>query len=40
VNGGVAEPKNIKGYGYATVVEVLCAALQDGAYLKMLNGFD
>ncbi len=29
-----------KGYGYATVVEVLCAALQDGAYLKMLNGFD
>lgn len=29
-----------KGFGYATVVEVLCAALQDGAYLKMLNGFD
>jgi len=21
-------------------VEILCAALQDGAYLKMLNGFD
>lgn len=29
-----------KGYGYATVVEVLSAALQDGAFLKALNGFD
>lgn len=29
-----------KGYGYATVVEILSAALQDGAYLKALNGFD
>ena len=29
-----------KGYGYATVVEVLSAALQDGAYLKALSGFD
>jgi LDH2 family malate/lactate/ureidoglycolate dehydrogenase len=27
-----------KGYGYATVVEVLSAALQAGSYLKMLNG--
>lgn len=29
-----------KGYGYATVVEVLSAALQDGKFLKDLNGFD
>ena len=39
--GGLGEEHGgYKGYGYATVVEVLCAALQDGAYLKMLNGFD
>lgn len=39
--GGIGEEgAGYKGYGYATVVEVLCAALQDGAYLKMLNGFD
>jgi LDH2 family malate/lactate/ureidoglycolate dehydrogenase len=39
--GGLGEDTaGYKGYGYATVVEVLCAALQDGAYLKMLNGFD
>ena len=39
--GGLGEETaGYKGYGYATVVEVLCAALQDGAYLKMLNGFD
>ena len=39
--GGLGElGAGYKGYGYATVVEVLCAALQDGAYLKMLNGFD
>jgi len=39
--GGLGEEgAGYKGYGYATVVEVLCAALQDGAYLKMLNGFD
>ena len=29
-----------KGYGYATVVEILCAALQAGGYLKMLTGFN
>jgi L-2-hydroxycarboxylate dehydrogenase (NAD+) len=29
-----------KGYGYATFVEILCAALQDGSYLKMLTGRD
>jgi L-2-hydroxycarboxylate dehydrogenase (NAD+) len=39
--GGIGEDGGgYKGYGYATVVEVLCAALQDGAYLKMLNGTD
>lgn len=27
-----------KGYGYATVVELLSAALQQGNYLKMLTG--
>jgi len=29
-----------KGYGYATVVEILSAALQQGQFLKALNGFD
>ncbi|MBI9098557.1 MAG: Ldh family oxidoreductase [Spirochaetaceae bacterium] len=29
-----------KGYGYSTVVEVLSAALQDGKFMKDLNGFD
>ncbi len=29
-----------KGYGYATVVEILSAALQDGSWMKALNGFD
>ena len=29
-----------KGFGYATVVEILCAALQDGPFLKALNGID
>ncbi len=39
--GGLGEDgAGYKGYGYATVVEILSAALQDGAYLKMLNGFD
>ncbi len=39
--GGIGEDGGgYKGYGYATVVEVLSAALQDGAYLKMLNGHD
>ena len=27
-----------KGYGYSTVVEILSAALQQGAYMKMLLG--
>jgi LDH2 family malate/lactate/ureidoglycolate dehydrogenase len=37
--GGVGEETaGYKGYGYATVVEILSAALQQGAYLKMLLG--
>jgi len=39
--GGIGEDGGgYKGYGYATIVEVLSAALQDGAYMKALNGFD
>ncbi|MCP4138318.1 MAG: Ldh family oxidoreductase [bacterium] len=39
--GGVGEDGGgYKGYGYATVVEVLSAALQAGSYLKMLSGFE
>ncbi len=37
--GGVGEDGGgYKGYGYATVVEILSAALQQGAYMKMLMG--
>ncbi len=37
--GGIGEElAGYKGYGYATVVEVLCAALQAGSFLKMLTG--
>jgi len=39
--GGIGEELGgHKGYGYATVVEVLSAALQAGSYLKMLTGID
>jgi len=39
--GGIGEQTGgYKGYGYATVVEVLSAALQDGKYLKDLLGYD
>jgi LDH2 family malate/lactate/ureidoglycolate dehydrogenase len=39
--GGLGEETaGYKGYGYATVVEVLSAALQGGSFLKALNGFD
>lgn len=39
--GGIGEETaGYKGYGYATVVEILSAALQDGSFLKALNGFD
>jgi len=38
--GGIGEElAGYKGYGYATVIEVLSAALQQGAYLKALTGF-
>ncbi len=37
--GGIGEELGgYKGYGYATVVEILSAALQAGNYLKMLTG--
>ena len=37
--GGIGEElAGYKGYGYATVVEILSAALQNGNYLKQLNG--
>lgn len=37
--GGVGEETGgYKGYGYSTVVEILSAALQQGAYMKMLIG--
>lgn len=37
--GGIGEDTGgYKGYGFATVVEVLSAALQQGAFLKQLSG--
>lgn len=39
--GGAGEDfAGYKGYGYATVVEILSAALQQGAFLHMLSGRD
>lgn len=39
--GGIGEERGgYKGYGYATVVELLSSALQQGAFLKSLLGFD
>jgi len=39
--GGAGEEwSGYKGYGYATAVEILCAALQQGAFLHMLSGRD
>ncbi len=38
--GGAGEQTGgYKGYGYATVVEILSSALQQGSFMKMLNGF-
>ena len=38
--GGIGEETaGYKGYGYATVVEILSSALQQGAFLQMLTGF-
>ncbi|MDI9429941.1 MAG: Ldh family oxidoreductase [Spirochaetota bacterium] len=39
--GGMGEVTGgYKGYGYAMVVEILSAALQEGSWMKALNGFD
>ncbi|MFH1152720.1 MAG: Ldh family oxidoreductase [Pseudomonadota bacterium] len=39
--GGIGEETaGYKGYGYATVVEVLSSALQGGGFMKQLNGTD
>jgi LDH2 family malate/lactate/ureidoglycolate dehydrogenase len=39
--GGLGEDTaGYKGYGYATVVEILSAALQQGPFLSALNGLD
>jgi L-2-hydroxycarboxylate dehydrogenase (NAD+) len=39
--GGLSEDTGgHKGYGFSTVVEILSAALQQGAYLKQLSGID
>lgn len=39
--GGIGEElAGYKGYGYATVVEILSSALAQGNYLRMLTGFD
>jgi len=39
--GGIGEETSgYKGYGYAVVVEILSAALQSGAYMKMLLGLE
>jgi LDH2 family malate/lactate/ureidoglycolate dehydrogenase len=39
LGGAGEETGGYKGYGYATVVEILSSALQQGSYLKMLMGF-
>jgi L-2-hydroxycarboxylate dehydrogenase (NAD+) len=36
--GGLEETGGYKGYGYATVVEILSASLQGGTFLKALTG--
>jgi len=39
--GGIGDMTGgYKGYGYSAVVEILSAALSDGAWMKALNGFD
>ena len=39
--GGIGEEGGgYKGYGFATVAELLSAALQQGCFLKQLSGFD
>jgi L-2-hydroxycarboxylate dehydrogenase (NAD+) len=36
--GGLAETGGYKGYGFGTVVEILSAALQGGAFLRAITG--
>lgn len=39
--GGIGEETGgFKGYGFTTIVEILCAALAGGSYLKALSGKD
>ncbi|MCE5209911.1 MAG: Ldh family oxidoreductase [Chloroflexi bacterium] len=40
LGGPGEELSGYKGYGLATIVEILCASLQTGAYLSDLLGFD
>ncbi len=40
LGGSSAASTGYKGYGYATVVEILSAALQAGSFMKMLTGSD
>lgn len=40
IGGLTEETGGYKGYGFATVVEILSAALSQGAYLKQLGGKD
>jgi LDH2 family malate/lactate/ureidoglycolate dehydrogenase len=40
LGGAGEEGGGYKGYGFATVAELLSCALQQGAFMKMLNGFD
>ena len=38
--GGKAETGGYKGYGYSTVVEILSSALQGGAFLQAITGYN
>ncbi len=40
VGGSSEDTGGYKGYGYATVVEILSAALQQGSFMKQLLGYD
>lgn len=40
IGGSGEDHGGYKGYGYASVVEILSAALQAGPFLKALSGFD
>ncbi len=40
IGGASEELGSHKGYGWSVMTEILCAALQDGSYMKSLLGFD